>query len=94
MWKTATAGGAKFAKNSQIELIFQIDCPTRRSLEGQLPGGSCWKQLRRLSDGVGVARQAAVRHTGGCCDGLRARCFAKSEKGEKEKNNGDTGGAP
>ena len=78
----------------------QIDRPARRALEGQLPGGPGWKQLRRLSDGVGAAHQAPVSHPGACdgqhtCrDGEHTRRCAKSEKEEKEERLDNTGGAP
>ena len=79
----------------------QIDRPTRRPLEGQLPGGSGRKQLRRLSDGLGAAHQAPVCHTGAASDGQHTcrdgehKCGgAKSEKEEKEERLGNTGGAP
>ena len=92
---------SKMTKNisasSWLQFIVQIDWPTRRAVEGQLPGGSCWKQLRRLSDGHSAAHQAPVCHTGAASDnrdGQHTRRCAKSEKGEKEERIGFTGGAP
>ena len=105
MWKTATAGPSKIldhlkiSASSWLHFILQIDCPTRRPLEGQLPGGSGWKQLRRLPDGHRAAHQAPVCHTGASdgqhtrCDGQHTRRCAKSEKEEKEERIGNcTGG--
>ena len=53
-----------------------------------------------MSDGLGAAYQAPVRHTGACdgqhtCrDGEHTRRCAESEKEEKEERLDNTGGAP